>query len=419
MQPIVRSMLRRTVDRPPEPVQVPRTSPSPTTTVGLNAHSFRLTVVGAFLAAVLAALTLGAPAQAKSLSKADREFVDSTVEGAMQEEHQPGISISISGPKGDYTKTYGVRDLESGAPLRRGEHFRIGSITKTFTATAILQEVEKGNLKLSDTLDKWIAGIPNGNLITVRDLLSMQSGVYEYAADPVLRAEFTANPLMTIEPQHLAEIIREHAPYFAPGEARLYENANYVLLGLILEGVTGESAEAVITKDVIKPLGLHHTSFPNGTPAIPAPSSQGYNLGEGETLRNTTAFNPNLFWTAGAIVSTISDLSKWGKALGTGSLLSPAMQEERLQYCPFPYALGGPTEFGYGLGIIGFGTWLGHDGSVPGFSTETMYEPATGAEITGMENLQTGPLSIFSRVFERIADHLYPGSMETPEYPEC
>jgi D-alanyl-D-alanine carboxypeptidase len=152
---------------------------------------------------------------------------------------------------------------------------------------------------------------------------------------------------------------------------------------------------------------------------MPAPFTQGYNSGEGGGLRNSTEFNPNVFWTAGAIVSTISDLSRWGRALGTGTLLSPEMWKERQQFCPLPYAFEGPTEFGYGLGLISFGSWLGHDGSVPGSSTETFYEPATGAEITGMETLQTGPLSIFSRVFERIAAHLYPGSMETSKYPTC
>jgi D-alanyl-D-alanine carboxypeptidase len=361
----------------------------------------------------------GTPEPRKPLSQADREFVDATVEEAMREEHQPGMEISITGPRGSYTRTYGVSSLETGKPLTRADHFRVGSITKTFTATAILREVEKGNLQLSDTLDTWVSGIPNGSLITVRDLLSMQSGVFEYEADPTLSAEFDANPLMRIEPEDLVEIIRDNPPYFAPGTARLYENSNYVLLGVILEDVTGETAEAAIAKDVIEPLGLHHTSFPNGTPTLPTPFTQGYNLGEGGALRNSTEFNPNVFWTAGAIVSTLSDLSKWGRALGTGALLSPEMWEERQQFCPLPYAFEGPTEFGYGLGLISFGSWLGHDGSVPGSSTETMYEPKTGAEITGMENLQTPPLSIFSRVFERIAAHLYPGSMETPEYPVC
>lgn len=373
--------------------------------------------VAALLAALIAAFALVvAPAQARPLSKADRAFVDATVAAAMQEEGQPGLSLAISGPRGDYTRTYGVRDLDNGAPLRLPDHFRIGSITKTFTA--ILRQVDAGNLQLSDTLDQWVAGIPYGNEITVRDLLSMRSGIYEYGADPTFGEEFTANPLMEFSPQDAVEIIRQHEPYFAPGEHTLYVNSNYVLLGLILEAVSGESAAAAITNEVIKPLGLHHTSFAT-TAALPNPFSQGYNEGAGGALENTTAFNPNVFWTAGAMVSNLADLQKYGRALGSGALLSPELQAERLEFCPVPYSLGGPTEFGYGLGMISFGSWLGHDGSVPGFGSETFYEPQTGAVIAGMETLQTGPLSIFSRVYERIAAHLYPGSMDTPDYPQC
>jgi D-alanyl-D-alanine carboxypeptidase len=401
LETIVPSMRRqRNCDPPPKPEQ---------------ALSFRLAAVGVFVAAVLAALALVTPALAKPLSKADRAFVDATVEAAMQEEGQPGVEISISGPKGSYTQAYGVRDLASGAPLMLGDHVHMGSITKTFTATAILRQVEEGHLSLSDTLDKWVTGIPNGNEITVRQLLAMQSGVFEYQADQEFQEKVGANLLTPFGPQDFLEIMRRHEPYFAPGEATLYTSSNYYLLGLILEQVTGESAEAAITKDVIKPLGLHHTSFPT-TPQMPRPFTRGY-CGAPGALEDCTEFTPGIVWTAGAMISTLGDLSKYGQQLGTGALLSLEMQEERLQFSGIPYPFEGPSEFGYGLGIISFGNWLGHDGSVPGSSTETFYEPQTGAVIAGMETLQTPTLAIFSRIFERIGDHLYPGSMETPEYP--
>lgn len=375
-----------------------------------NRCALRLAALGALLVAVLAALVAVAPAQAKTLSKADRAFVDATVEEAMRDEGHPGVAISISGPRGSYTQTYGVRDLASGKQLRRGDHFRIGSITKTFTANAILQQVEEGNLALSDPLDTWIEGIPYGNVITVRDLLAMQSGVFEYEADPTLWAEFTANRLMPFEREDFLRIMRENPPYFAPGEQTLYTNSNYYLLGLILEQVTGESAEAAITKDVIKPLGLSHTTFAT-TPDLPPPYSRGYCGGPG-AYEDCTAFNPYIYWTDGAIVSTLGDMQKYATELGTGALLSPAMQAERLQFAEVPYPFEGPSTFGYGLGMIRFGTWLGHDGSVEGFESETMYEPKTGAVISAFANLQTPTLSVFSRIYERIAAHLYPGSMD-------
>src|SRR5688572_25536851 len=144
----------------------------------------------AFFAAGLAALAVVVPAQAKPLSEADRDFVDATIEAAMQEDGQPGVSITISGPKWDYTRAYGVGNRETGAPLSLDDHFRIASITKTFTATAILRQVDKGRLRLTDTLDKWIEGFPYGERITVRDMLAMRSGIYDYTQDPEFLLRF-------------------------------------------------------------------------------------------------------------------------------------------------------------------------------------------------------------------------------------
>ncbi|MBS1888623.1 MAG: beta-lactamase family protein [Actinobacteria bacterium] len=359
---------------------------------------------------LVVALGLVANAQAKPLSKADQEFVNSTVEAAMKEEGQPGIMLSITGPKGDYTKAWGVRDVASGAPLTTGDHFRVGSITKTFTATAILRQVEMGHLKLSDTLGQYIGGIANGNIITIRDLLDMQSGVYEYESEE-LDQKISENLLLPFGPQDALQLIREGQPQFAPGEKTVYTNSNYVLLGLILEQVSGETAEAAITTDVIKPLGLQHTNFAT-TAEMPKPFTQGYCSLPTNPLANCTAFNPGIFWTAGAINSTLADMSKYSRQLATGALLSPAMQAERLTFGYVPYPFEGPSVFGYGLGILSFGQWLGHDGEVPGYATETMYEPRSGASIVGVENFSTPTLAIFSRIFERIGAHLYPGSME-------
>jgi D-alanyl-D-alanine carboxypeptidase len=355
-------------------------------------------------------LALVATAEAKPLSKADRAFVDATVEAAMQEEGSPGVAISISGPKGDYERTYGVGDLERHKPLRSADHFHIGSMTKTFTATAILRQVDRGRLRLTDKLDEFVKGIPNGDLITVRQLLAMQSGIFEYQADPEFQEKVGGDLLVPFGPWDVVEILRRSQPYFAPGEHTLYVNSNYVLLGLILEQATGESAEAAITREVIRPLGLHQTSFPT-TPRLPNPFSHGY-CGAPGALSDCTYFTPGIVWTAGAMISTIGDLQKYSRQLGTGALLSPWLQAQRLQFSEVPYGLEGPATFGYGLGMIRFGRWLGHNGSVPGFSTEGFYDPQTGAVIAGMENLQTPTVAIFSRVYYRIAAHLYPGSVD-------
>ncbi len=386
-----------------------------------------LAAAGAFLAALLATVALVAPAQAAPLSQADQDFVDTTVQQALANTGVGGMSIAISGPKGEYTKAYGDRSSAPKVALTLNDRFRIGSITKSFTATAILQQIEQGHLSFNDKLDQFITGIPNGNQITVRHLLSMRSGLYEYQHDAGLRLTFTLTPWVAFEPEQVVDILRNpsHQPSFAPGTKTEYNNSNYVLLGLILEQVTGQDAETVITNDVIQPLGLTNTIFPsaaNSNPIyqMPSPYATGYGTGIiPGTIQDKTALNPNLFWTAGAMISTVGDLEKYAKALGTGALLSPAMHAERQQWCPSPYTLEGPTQYGYGLGLFSFGSWIGHHGSVPGYSSTAFYEPQSGAAIAGVENFQTANVQVFSRVFKRIAEHLYPGSMSTPAYPTC
>lgn len=398
----------------------------PRIAAGEHPHRSWLAAAGIFLVAALATFALVPRAEAAPLSNADREFVDSTVAAAMTAAKTPGLSIVISGPKGEYSKPYGwARMGLTLNSMQLTHHVRIGSVTKSLTATAILQQIELGNLKFTDTLDEFVTGIKYGKEITVRDLLDMQSGVYEWQSDPAFQSAFVANPKMKWEPQDTVESIRKHEPEFKPGEYVHYNESNYVLLGLILEDVTGESAEAAITKDVINPLGLSQTSLPAPTGAepipykMPEPFAHGYNRYVLGIPTDTTDFNARIAWSMGGIVSTVGDLAGWGRAMGTGSLLGSEMFAAQTQFCGAgAWTYGGPSEFGYGLGVMSLGNWIGHAGSVPGFSAVTFYEPKTGAEITGVENLQSPTVSVFSSVFEKIASQLYPGSMETPEYPK-
>jgi D-alanyl-D-alanine carboxypeptidase len=363
-------------------------------------------LVLASLAAFLIAFALAAgAATAKPLSRADRQFVDGQVATLMKEGRLPGVSIEISGPKGDYTKAYGVADRATGAPLRLNDHIRIASITKTFTATAILRQVAAGKLDLETPIAKWFPRVPNAETITVRDLLAMRSGLYDFTAEPKFLKEFDENPLLKFGPQDVVKIVSEHKPVAEPDAETHYTDANYVLLGLILEKVTGESAEAAITKEVIKPLHLTHTSFP-ATAKMPAPFSHGYfagDKGEGK-IRDYTAVNPKVAWTAGAMVSTLGDLHKYASQLATGALLPKKLQEERLRFGAL--ANGDGPSVGYGLGILHFGNWLGHDGAIYGFSTVTMYEPKTGATISAAANLSsnfsTPTLTLFAVVAKRL-----------------
>jgi D-alanyl-D-alanine carboxypeptidase len=369
----------------------------------------RTLVLGVALAALFA--LLAGSAVAKPLSAKDRKFVDGVVAKAMEGERLPGVSVTVSGPKGNYTRAYGVADRATEAPLTVNDHVRIASITKTFTATAVLLQVAHGKLSLEDPISKWLPTVPNAERITVRDLLAMRSGLYDFTAEPKFLKAFTENPLMKFGPQDVVKIEETHKPVAEPNSETKYTDSNYVLLGLILEAVTGETVEKAITDQVIKPLGLTHTNFPT-TAAMPSPYSHGYFAGdEGKSkIQDYTAVNPKIAWTAGAMVSTLGDLRKWARDLATGALLPAALFGERIDFGEIPNQ-GGPS-VGYGLGILHVGTWLGHDGAIFGFSTVTMYEPKTKTTIAATANLSSNFSTPTLDVFFDIAKHLQPASLK-------
>lgn len=137
----------------------------------------------------------------------------------MSQQRLPGLMLTITGPKGSYTKAYGVANIRTRSPLRLSDHVRIASITKSFTATAILQLVDRKRLKPSDRLAKFVTGVPNGNRITVLELLAMRSGIYDFTSDPTFVKRFDANPLMKFKPLDIIPIMRRHKPLFEPGGA--------------------------------------------------------------------------------------------------------------------------------------------------------------------------------------------------------
>lgn len=362
------------------------------------------------LTTLLAVAAGAAPALAADLSPADRAFVDGTVAQAMQDGRLPGVSVSISGPKGSYERAYGLGDTATAAPLKVDDHVRIASITKTFTATAVLQQVQRRRLKLSDKLARWVRGVPNGRRITIRQLLAMRSGIYDFTSDSGFNRRFDADPLMSFRPRDILPIIRRHEPEFAPGARTSYADSNYVLLGMILERLTGRTVRSLITRGIIRPVGLRGTSFPR-TPAMPAPFAHGYYAGpdgDGE-LRDYTEVNPAVAWTAGAMISTLADLRTWGRELATGTLLDRRLQRERLRFGALPNP-GGPS-VGYGLGIMHVGDWIGHNGAIFGFSTVTFYEPASGAQIVATANLSSNFSTPTLGIFFELAQHLYPETL--------
>ncbi len=313
----------------------------------------------------------GAPS-GKDMDAVLTQRLDDAIDHAMDRASVPGAIVGIWGPDGNYVQTYGVADQASGAPMQTDFYHRIGSQTKTFTITGVLQLADQGKLGLDDPIAKYIDGVPEGANITLRQLARMQSGLANYSDSNDFQQAFFADPFANFTPQQLLDYAFAEPMKFPPGEGFLYCNTNTILLGLVVEKVSGQSLGDYIRDHITAPLGMSHTSFPT-TNAFPDPHATGYTVQDADNSETTaTEWNPSWGWSAGAMISTLEDMHTWAPALATGKLLTPQMQAQRLQTVSAP---GMPTDDGYGLGIFDIGGWIGHNGSLPGYQTVAVYLP--------------------------------------------
>jgi len=375
-----------------------------------------LTVVS--LAALLGSPANGAEETAAG-SAGTRSFppraeraLDEIVKTGMAASDTPGMAAGVWIPgRGRYVKVFGVADTTTGRPFRLKDHVRIASITKSLTATAVLQLVDRGRLRLGDTLSSYVRGIPNGRTITVRHLLNMTAGVYDYTMDDAFGRAFDRDPLMAFGPRDAIRIVKRHEPSFAPGEGVSYSDSNYVLLGLVVQRVTDRSLGRVIRHRILKPLGMSHTSYPTGS-AMPDPHAGGYIEAPDGSLRDVTRVNPGVASGAGAMISTLGDLRIWARALAKGTLLSRETHRKQLRTVPFP---GQVLDVGYGLGVLDINDFIGHNGAIYGYGSAMFYLPRANATIVVEGNLSSNFSGIPTSVFYGIANYLFPRQFETAE----
>jgi len=300
------------------------------------------------------------------LQRAARQLVD---------DGQPGVIIMTRRGQQVSHVVAGLADEASGQLMRPQDRVHIGSITKTFTATVVLQLAAEGRLSLNDSVQEWLPGVITGRgyhpaQITIRQLLQHTSGLRDYTADPLFQTP--QGLARTWRPEQLVGAALRLGP---PVHGWLYSNTNYILLGMIIQKVTGHSPVTEIGRRILAPLGLHDTSFPLTSKQIPLPYAHGY-YGR---IDVTNLVNPSVAWTAGAMISTVDDVARFYRALVTGQLLPLAQQRELLDTIP----VHDPGELfaeHYGLGIyriqLPCGTAWGHDGGYPGgFKTYTYTSP--------------------------------------------
>ena len=286
----------------------------------------------------------------------------------------PGALLLVRDGDRTVRLTGGLGDIARRTPMRAGDHFKIASLTKTYTATVVLQLVAEGKLRLSDSVERWLPGlVPNGRNITIRQLLNHTSGIADFENDPrYLKPYLSGNLGYHWAPRTLVKLAVSHKPLFAPGKTSRsnYSNTNYVIAGLIAEAGTGHSIAVELKRWIFKPLGLRHTSYQT-KPGLPAPYAHGYMVLDKPPATDVTGLSPSLSPHSGAIVSTATEVADFYRALLSGKLLAP--KQLRAMKTTLPEARFDIPGQRYGLGLELFptscGDALGHNGVVPGYMT--------------------------------------------------
>ncbi|CAA9268769.1 MAG: Beta-lactamase class C-like and penicillin binding proteins (PBPs) superfamily, partial [uncultured Chloroflexia bacterium] len=231
--------------------------------------------------------------------QAPEDDLNAALEQSFAESGAPGVVAAIQTPEYTWMETRGVADLASEEPMTPDVHQRIGSVTKTFTGSLLLQAEADGLLSLDDTIDQYVEDIPNGDEITLRQMANMTSGISSYTLDEQWQDEYFSEPERVWSPEELVQFGVEDSPAFDPGTDFQYSNTNTVLLGLVLEQVTGKPIGEVYREGIIEPLGLQETSFPDAEDSsLTDPHAQGYTLqgqDDGEPA-NATDWNPSWGW---------------------------------------------------------------------------------------------------------------------------
>lgn len=299
----------------------------------------------------------------------------------------PGVFIAMWIPgKAPFIQSVGYADVPSRRPFRLADKFRIGSNTKTFVVTTLLQLVDEKRLKLDDPLSTFKIGVtvPNADHITIRQLCEMRSGLFEAYNTRQFEA-MHLTPQTHVDPRQLIRWAAQHKPLFAPGAKYNYSNTNYLLLGLIVESITHDTIINEIHRRLLVPMALNDTSFPLYDPAMPQPHSHGYGLTRAGDWEDVTVdVPPSATWAAGAMISTVPDMKRWVKSYVLGTMNSKAAQRQRLRCLP----VGKDGGLGFGLGIGCSNGWYGYTGGLPGYHTAAYYLPSKDITLIAFVNAQ-------------------------------
>lgn len=315
----------------------------------------------------------------------------------------PGATVGVVLANGDVMSfAVGYSDTTAKTPMRATDRMLAGSTGKTFAAATALQLVKEGRIGLDDKVEKylgsavWFARLPNAKEITVRQLMNHTSGLVRYEFKDQFTKDLTANPEKTWKPQELLAYLLDEKPPFEAGKGWDYSDTNYIVLGMIIEKVTGKKFYDVANKRLIKPLKLTNTIPQDGLKLKGV--IQGYAGannpfgGKDEMIaKGKFIINPQFEWTGGGWATTAEDLARWAKMMYEGKAYDQTLLPQVLDGVAAPM-LGRETK--YGLGVIirktAAGTSYGHSGFFPGYMTDMMYFPDTKIAVAVQVNTSVG-----------------------------
>jgi CubicO group peptidase (beta-lactamase class C family) len=316
------------------------------------------------LLAALALATSGAAAP-RPAAAGPAAAMDAVLKAAYPADKPGAAAIVVKDGRVLFRKAYGMANLELGVPLQPDMVFRLGSITKQFTAVAILMLEEEGKLALSDPIEKFLPGFPtHGHLITIEHLLTHSSGIQSYTDMPGWMQDRIQADLKPLE---LIDGFKKEPMQFAPGEHFRYNNSAYVMLGAVVEKASGKGYEAFLQERIFAPLGMKDAHYGSNEPLIPRRVS-GYSEREGAVV-NARYLSMTQPYSAGSLAASVDDLAAWNAALDTEKLV----KQSSLAKAWTPYATrdGKPTGYGYGWAIseLRGRRAIEHGGGIFGFST--------------------------------------------------
>ena len=344
-------------------------------------------------AAVLLVAVLSSTAIARS-GAAEPDDLTAEVDALLanaEKPDDPGLTaIVVKDGKVLYRKAFGLANLELRTPMRPEMVFEIGSITKQFTSTAIMTLVDEGKLAVDDDIRKILPDFPDkGAKITIENLLTHTSGIPSYTSDDKWPALWRKD----LTPQEIIDLTKDKPLEFPPGTKWSYDNTGYVMLGAVVEKISGMAYADFVKSRIFEPLGMKHSYYGSNTAVIPNRAS-GYTRGDNGEWQIAPYLSMTQPYAAGSLMSSVDDLAVWSAAVGDGKLLSKASWER--VFTPYALSDGTSTNYGYGWFIDSYDGHpiVRHGGGIFGFVSEAARAPKDRVFVALLTNSDRPPINM-------------------------